>query len=484
MQLGIKRGPAFLILGTLGIIVALLSGLEAHVPWIAVLCSGLTGGCRETALFTLMGVHLWIWGLAFYVLLLLFALRFPHWLHWLVALGVGVELSLVWTMLSTNIVCVFCIVNFVVIFSILFVILGRNNMWQCAAVCLFFLLISNAWIMRENRPLTHEVSAASMESPRVAAEVKGKPIMLREIEVPIAEKLFEFEQEAYNLKKELLDRLILEMLLQEEADRRGMSTQDVVRKEALSAGVEVSEDEVMQYYSENMSKWEGWSGPEDELKHRIRIHLQNLKSHRMVTQYAWSLAGEGEVKVYLQEPRLPLVHVNIEGSYSMGPEDSAVTVVEFSDYVCPVCRQTHGNVNQVRSLYEGKIRWVFKDYPLRQHRWAAKAAEAARCAGDQGKFWEYQDGIYSSGQELNPEELKAYARQLGLDEKSFNECLTGGKHAQAVLQDREDGRSSGITSTPTYIINGNVIRGAPALERFKEMIEAALVEKGRLSGEQ
>ncbi len=478
MQLGVKRGRAFLILGAGGIIVALFSGLEAHVPWLAAFCSGFTGGCQEAVLFTFMGVQLWIWGLVFYFLLLIFALRFPQWLHWLVALGVGVELSLMWIMISTSIVCVFCLINFVVVFSIFFVIINRENFWQCVAACLLFLMVSNAWLVRENRSLKQDEAAVSMES-RIAAEVRGKAITFQEVEVPVAERLLELQQEAYSLKKELLDRLIVEMLLQQEAERRGTSLQDLVSKEVLAGGVEVSEDEVIQYYSENMSRWEDWRGSHDELKHRIRVHLQSLKSNRMVNQYAWSLAGEDEVKVYLREPRLPLVHVDITGNHGMGPEDAPVTVVEFSDYECPACRRAHENVRQVRERYEGKIRWVFKDYPLRRNRLAFKAAEAARCAGDQGKFWEYQTLVYESSTGLNQEQLKTYARRMSLDTKRFDECLEGEKHAEAVLKDREDGRASGINSTPTYIINGKVIRGAPTMEKFMEMIEAALAEKTR-----
>ncbi len=473
------RKGALLGLGFLGILAAVLSGLEAHVPWVASLCAGFTSGCQETAQFTWLHLPLWTWGIGFYVLFLIFVLRFPQQMHWLVAPGVGVEMSLIWIMVTMGILCVFCLVNLVVIFLILALVINRDNVWQSASVGLFFLLVFNAWLLRENAALTH---GGVHEKPRVAAQGKGQAITFQELEVPVASRLLELEQEAYELKKERLDSLITEMLLQEEADRRGITIQELVRREVLSEGVPVSEADVMEYYEENKGRWTDWRGSQEQLLNRIRAHLRNQKAYEMARLYARSLAEEDEVKIYLQEPRLARVQVNIEHNFSTGPEDAPVTVVEFSDYECPVCRNTHENIRRIREKYQGQIRWVFKDYPLRQHRWAARAAEAARCAGDQGKFWEYQHMLYSSREELHPERLKAYAEQLGLDTERFEDCLDSGKQAQWVQQDREDARMSGVSSTPTYIINGHTFRGAPTLERFIEMIEAALEEKDPRGG--
>ncbi len=476
MQFGSKRDHALLVLGCFGIVAAVLSGLEAHVPWLASLCSGFSSGCRETARFTLIQLPLWVWGLGFYLVFLAFFFWLRAWIHALVALGVGIEFSLSGIMVSQGILCVFCLVNLAVMFLILLLVLRRPVFWQCCAISLLSLLVFNAWLSRENRELLQGVA----EKPAVAAEVRGRTITFQEVEFPLAHKLLELQKEAYALKKERLENLITEMLLEQEADRQGMSIQDLVRKEVLArGGLDVSEDEVKQYISENRSKWADWHGSEEQLQHQVRIHLRNQKAYEAANAYAWSLVKEDEVRIFLEEPRLPLVRVSTEHNYSLGPEDAPVTVVEFSDYECPVCRKTHENVVLIRERYEGKIRWVFKDYPLRQHRWAAKAAEAARCAGDQGKFWEYQDAIYASGKELNPEQLKFQAGQTGLDVERFQECLTSGRHAKAVERDREEGRASGITSTPTYIINGKYYPGAPSLERFIEMIEAELGQKGR-----
>lgn len=481
MQIRAMRKHVLLGLGVLGIFAAAFSALEAHVPWIASLCAGFGSGCQETAQFTWLHLPLWAWGIGFYVAFLVFLLRMPQHLHWLVAPGVGVEISLIGIMVTNSILCVFCLVNFAVIFLILILVINRENAWQSATVSLFFLLVFNAWLVRENTAITHGMVS---DKPPVAAEVRGKVITFQQLEVPVASRLLELEQEAYELRKERLDNLITEMLLQEEADRRGITIQELVRQEVLSRGVEVSEADVMKYYDENRSQWAGWRGSEEQLLHRIRVHLENQKAYDMASQYARSLAGQDEVRIYLQEPRPARIPVNIEHNFSKGPKDAPVVVVEFSDYQCPACRSSHETVRQIREMYQGKIRWVFKDYPLRQHRWAAKAAEAARCAGDQGEFWEYQHLLYSSTHELNPQQLRMYAKELGLDMNRFDACLHGGEHGEWVQKDREDARVSGVTSTPTYIINGHSFRGAPTLERFIEMIEAAMGEKDPGAGRQ
>ncbi|NLJ27071.1 MAG: DsbA family protein [Deltaproteobacteria bacterium] len=161
---------------------------------------------------------------------------------------------------------------------------------------------------------------------------------------------------------------------------------------------------------------------------------------------------------------------------SDGPADAPVTIVEFSDYECPVCRKTHVLTKEIKEMYKGKIRWVFKDFPLRQHQWASLAAEAARCAGEQGKFWEYQDRLYSSDKELTVEQLSFIAKDLGMKPEPFAACLSNGKYRNEVEKDRQEGKVNGVSTTPTYVINGKFVPGAPTLEQFKEMIEAELAK--------
>ena len=121
------------------------------------------------------------------------------------------------------------------------------------------------------------------------------------------------------------------------------------------------------------------------------------------------------------------------------------------------------------------MRFVYRDFPIKSHPLAQKAAEATECADDQGKFWEYHDLIWAKGA-VDSAGLKGYAAELGLDTATFNDCLDSGKQASEVEKDYQDGESYGVTATPTFFINGQLLRGAKPFETFKTLIDAALAE--------
>jgi protein-disulfide isomerase len=166
-----------------------------------------------------------------------------------------------------------------------------------------------------------------------------------------------------------------------------------------------------------------------------------------------------------------------------GPEDAPVTIVEFSDFQCPYCaRFVSQTYPQIKQNYEGKIRFVFLNFPLpaTMHPNAQKAAEASECADDQGKFWEYHDLLFANQSALDAASLKSYAAQLGLDTATFNQCLDGGEKTAEVQKDSQDARSYGVGGTPAFFINGRLVSGAQPFSVFQQAIDAAL--KGGESG--
>lgn len=158
-----------------------------------------------------------------------------------------------------------------------------------------------------------------------------------------------------------------------------------------------------------------------------------------------------------------------------GPKDAKVTIVEFSDYQCPFCeRFFQQTLPALRESYGDKIRFAFKDFPLPMHPDANKAHEAARCAGDEGKYWEMHDMLFENRSSLGVESLKRYARNLGLNAAKFNDCLESGKYEKAVKADVNAGRAAGVNGTPTFFINGERLVGAQPVEVFREKIDALL----------
>ncbi|MEM3126612.1 MAG: DsbA family protein [Candidatus Woesearchaeota archaeon] len=162
-----------------------------------------------------------------------------------------------------------------------------------------------------------------------------------------------------------------------------------------------------------------------------------------------------------------------------GDKNAKVTIVEFSDYQCPYCARFYSQtLPQIEENYikSGKVKFVYRDYPLPFHQFAQKASEAAECAGDQEKYWEMHNKIFDNQQQLNIENLKYWAKELGLDGKEFDSCLDSGKYVSEVKEDIANGSAVGVTGTPTFIINGEIVSGAQPYEVFQQIIEAKLSE--------
>jgi protein-disulfide isomerase len=161
---------------------------------------------------------------------------------------------------------------------------------------------------------------------------------------------------------------------------------------------------------------------------------------------------------------------------AFGPEDAPITIVEFSDYQCPYCIMWHEQVyHQLLSEYGDKIRFVYRDFPLTQiHPGAQPAAEAADCALEQDKYWEYHDAIFSSNYELTRDGFLQIASDLGMDTTAFATCIDSGKYAEEVLTDLQEGSGIGVESTPTFYINGFQVVGAQPYSAFKNVIDQIL----------
>ncbi len=175
-------------------------------------------------------------------------------------------------------------------------------------------------------------------------------------------------------------------------------------------------------------------------------------------------------------PRVVRYEIPTEGYPSIGPEDAEIVIVEFSDFECPFCKKWHDEVYEpLMAAYPGQIRLVYRNFPLTSiHADAFSAAEAALCAGDQGRFWEYHDKLFGREYGLGEEAYLQYASDLGLNEDAFRECLTGRKYQEFVQQDMDFAINLGIRSTPTFFINGLPIVGAQPLGVFTNVIDQEL----------
>lgn len=166
------------------------------------------------------------------------------------------------------------------------------------------------------------------------------------------------------------------------------------------------------------------------------------------------------------------------GHPERGPDGAPVTIVEFGDFQCPYCRRVEGTLREVRQHYGDKVRLVFEDFPLSFHHNAMNAALAARCAGEQDKFWQYHDALFSNQAALSPPDLKALADNLGLNISQFDACFDGRKYESEINADQAEARRAGADGTPYFLINDKPLSGAAPFSTFQSMINNALAQSG------
>lgn len=162
------------------------------------------------------------------------------------------------------------------------------------------------------------------------------------------------------------------------------------------------------------------------------------------------------------------------GGPSYGPHDAAVTIVVFSDFQCPYCAQLARTLDAVRDRFGPSIRIVFRHFPLRSHKFAQQAAEAAMAAHAQGKFWAYHDALFADPKALGQKALIQTAGRLGLDKTQFAASLKARQFQKAVDDDYAYGQSLGLKSTPTVFVNGIMFRGAVGETKLAGVIEDEL----------
>jgi protein-disulfide isomerase len=311
------------------------------------------------------------------------------------------------------------------------------------------------------------------KNPAPAARVGDEVITLEELEQAVKPQLAKLEEQRYEILDQRLNQIIGERLLAQEAKRRNVSVEDLLKTEVLAKAPDVPDSEVQAFIDQNKGRLPKMD--DKELRLKVWDHLRSQKVNEQRQTYLQGLRGQSKVTVLLQEPTSVRYEVSGDRGFSRGPKDAPVTIVEFSDFQCPFCKSANTTVKQVLDKYPGKVRLVFRDYPLASlHPQAPKAHEAARCAADQSKFWEYHDVLFERSPKMSVPELKRYAQELKLDATAFDKCLDSGKHTAEVDKDFQEGAGLGLTGTPSFFINGKQIVGAQPFAAFQKVVDSEL----------
>ncbi len=306
------------------------------------------------------------------------------------------------------------------------------------------------------------------------ATIGGQPVYERDLAPLIAPQLRQLRNQEYQIKSRALDNLIGQRVLETEAKKRGLTADKLLEQEVDSKIGEPTEGEIEGYY---LAQRERIGRPLAEVHSQVEQAVKEAKLQKARQEYMNALREKAGVEILLRPLKTEVAY---DPARVKGDPSAPITIVEFSDFQCPFCRRVEPTLTELLAKYKGRVKLAYRDFPLREaHPQAEIAAEGARCAGDQGKFWEFHDVLFSNPSKLDENSLVEHARALGLDEKQFRTCLSSGKFKNQVEADLQDGARAGVAGTPGFFINGASLEGAQPLAAFEKIIESELAAGGR-----
>ena len=334
---------------------------------------------------------------------------------------------------------------------------------QASAVLFCSVLVATC-VAQANSPL---------DTNGTVATLNGQPITEQDLAPELGSKILQLRNQQYQLQSKALEQVIEQRVLEEEAKRHGISVEKLQQQEVDSKISEPTDAELEGYY---LAVRSDINKPLAGVKPQLQQAVKMLKVAEARQDYANSLRAKAKVVVLLAPPK---VEVAVDRDRLRGNPNAPVTIVEFSDFQCPYCLKVEATLKDLLARYDGKVKLSYRDFPMRTlHPRAQRAAEAAKCAAEQGKFWEFHDALFADQSKLDDAGLQATGKKLGLNEKTFQVCLTSGKVADAIEQDLQDGSKVGVAGTPGFFINGEFVNGAQPEDDFVKIIDRELAAAG------
>jgi predicted DsbA family dithiol-disulfide isomerase len=305
----------------------------------------------------------------------------------------------------------------------------------------------------------------------VLASVNGVEITMKQVDDSVAARIYPLEQQLYAIRRAALENLVTTKLLESEATARGISIHEL-RRQLTVGEIEVTRAQVEEAYAQNGSFFASMSP--DEARERLRLDLENQARMKYYRTGLEALRKKWAVKLSFPPPQF-VTELDDGLSPAKGSTTPVVTIVEFSDFECPFCNQVQMTLKQVMDTYGKDVRLVFKHLPLEGHRNSLPAARAAYCAAEQDRFWPYHDALFARN--LSPAVFEEIAADLGLGMAKFRACLSSEHSRSAVVRDIEAARLLRIDSTPSFIVNGKLLKGALSFADFQKIVDGELNQR-------
>jgi len=323
-------------------------------------------------------------------------------------------------------------------------------------------------------PAVPALAQSSAQSEAPVAVVAGEAIHDADLLPLVSGQLQQLRRQEYEVKAQALEELINQKLLESEAARRNVTVEELLEREADGKVSAPTDAEIEAVYNQQKARI---NRPLEDVKPQIAQMLRESRVEQARAAFFKTLRDGADVTIHLQPPRVEVSH---DPARVLGDPNAPVTIVEFSDFQCPFCQRAHPIVKQLLAKYPSQVKLAYRDFPLQQiHPEARAAAVASRCAGEQGKFWQFHDRLFETQLPLNGPTFTDHAAQLGLDTARFVECLSSDRFEALIEQDLQDGNRVGVNGTPAFFINGVALTGAQPLTAFEKVVEDELAAMRR-----
>jgi protein-disulfide isomerase len=328
-------------------------------------------------------------------------------------------------------------------------------------------------------PAAVQAPAANPDEGVVAAW-NGGQLTYGDVKKDIAMELTKLEADyltnRYDTEMGAVDEQLNQALIEAEAKSRSMEATALLKAEVEDKAQAPTESEIQELYNANARKLRGKTL--EEVRPDIERAVKQQKQSERYQAYVTELRTKYGAVVQLPYPNLPRIPVSVDDDPSQGNADAPVTIIQFAEFQCPYCGRARESIEEVQKNYEGKVRFVFRDFPLGFHDRAVPAAIAANCAEPQGKYWQFHDALMSNQRALEEADLQRVARDTQLDMDKWETCRKDPAVEAEIRKDMDDGNKAGVSGTPAFFVNGVFLNGALPYERFKAVIDRELANKG------
>lgn len=300
----------------------------------------------------------------------------------------------------------------------------------------------------------------------------------KDIDIQLLQMEGEYLSNRYDAEMNAVDDKVNRAVAELEAKKRSISIDDLMKKEIDDKVTAPTEPEIQEAYKALARKFRG--RPLEEVRPDVAKAVTQKKQGERYAVFMEDLRSQYGVNVTLPFPDMPRIPVATDDDPSEGAADAPVTIIQFAEFQCPYCGAANQTMQRVLKDYEGKVRVVFRDFPLGFHENAIPAAVAANCAAQQSmdKYWKFHNSFMQNQQALTEADIAKAAQDALVNTEKWEACRKDPAITEEIRKDQADGAAVGVTGTPAFFINGIFLNGAQPYEKFKMIIDAELAKKG------